>query len=282
MKKEKSLESLTLEEAKAKAIAFDKGDGVEANKEKAVEYFLKAAELGDATCFVLAGRILSRDLDNDAKALELYLKAAEANVPNAFNFLATAYRNGKGTEVDLAKAEEYAKKGVELGDFNCAYNLASWYKDGRVLEENNAEALRLYELTKTLAGYQKASDEVKAKIDETIADLSNRKEEVPAQKEETDNEKDSKGWILGFYIVLIVLGIAGVVLASFAASQVKAPGWFGLYGLFIPIVLFNVAPLAIKKIRFNTVHFLIDLGLAFLYIIAIVVSAIVWMKEKGI
>ena len=247
------------------------------DKEGAIKLFLSAAEAGDASCYLSVAKIYQNDLKKPEEATPYYEKAAEAGLSKAYNPLAIAYKNGTGVPQDFDLAEEYAKKGVEAGDFILTYNYATWLMNGELGKTDKGTALELFRKAKECAGYAKAPEKVKEKIDANIAALESSPADAPAKKAD-----DGKGWFLGFYGVMIVLGIAGCVLSAFAAYQLKQPAWYALYALFGTMIVGNVVPFAWKKLRYNTIHFYVDLGLAFLYIVAIVICAIVWYKAKGL
>lgn len=86
---------------------------VEPSDEKAVEYYLKAVELGSPYAMCEMGKWYRQGTvaveKNTEKALELFEKAAELGEPRAFKELAHCYEYGMGVEKDLQKALQYAK-----------------------------------------------------------------------------------------------------------------------------------------------------------------------------
>ncbi len=281
------------ENLKQQGIAFDKAG----EKEKAIEAFLKAGENGDNVCYLYAGKIYQLDLQQPEKAVPLFLKAAENGIAAAYNHASLAYKKGSGVPADLAKAEELAKKGMEAGDFYCCYNLGVWYKNGELGKVDLKSSKEAFEKAKLAAGYQKAKPEVKEKINSYLASF-----EAPASnpspaesqnlasfgkhdlkpEEASEDKKSEKNWILAFFIILAVLGVAGVVLSSFAATQLREPGWYWLFTLFIPMVTYNVCPFIFKDMKEKPIYFYIDLAFALLYIVAILTAAILWQKAKGL
>lgn len=273
------------ENLKQQGIAFDKAG----EKEKAIEAFLQAGDGGDPVCYLYAGKIYQLDLKQPEKAVPLFLKAADNGIASAYNNASLAYKKGNGVPMDLAKAGELAKKGMEAGDFYCCYNLGVWYKNGELGRVENDLSKQAFEKAKLTAGYAKAKPDVKAKIDSYLSSFENpilnpepqKTEEAAASPSEKD-KKAEKNWILAFFIVLGVLGIAGIVLSSFAAVQLKEPGWYWLFSLFIPMIAYNVCPFLFKKMREKPIYFYIDLVFALLYIVAILTAAILWQQAKGL
>ena len=96
-------------------IYYQDGIGVPANKEKALEYFKSAAELGD---------------------------------DYAMNNIGHAYEYGEGVDIDLDIAREWYEKSVALDNLLAQENLGRFYENGYGgLEQNLLEALRLYKLS---------------------------------------------------------------------------------------------------------------------------------------
>ena len=239
----------------------------------------KAKELVDAGDFLAAAKIYQADLHSPEEANPLYVKAAEAGVVKAFNPAAIAFKNGQGVEKDLAKAEEMIAKGMNEGDFVSAYNYATWLQNGDLGRVDEGAALEAYKKALECEGYGRAPAKVKERIRDSIALLGGG---LSASAPVAKKKDDGKAWILGFYGVLIVLGIAGCILTAFAAKQLNNNGWYGLYALFGTMIASNVVALAWKKLRYNSIHFYSDLVLALGYIIAIVICAVVWYKAKGL
>ena len=99
---------------------FEKGLGVDANKEKAFEFYLKSAKYGDyiseynvAICY-LNGVGVEKNLE---KAFNFAYESAVQNYEKSLFLLANMYRIGSGCEKDLDKALSILQKcNSETGD----------------------------------------------------------------------------------------------------------------------------------------------------------------------
>ncbi len=109
-------------------------DSMPKDYHKAVEYFTKAAELGDfeaqynlGVCYDY-GRGVAQDRK---KAADLYQKAVDKGHSIAQFNLASLYESGDGVPQDFVKAAEYYKASAEQ-DNDCAqFKLANCYYEGK-------------------------------------------------------------------------------------------------------------------------------------------------------
>ncbi|CAI3951646.1 unnamed protein product [Commensalibacter communis] len=93
---------------------YENGDGVPLDYKKAVEYYTKAANQGDATAQTNLGIMYSNGKgisQSYQKAEEYFLKAAKQGYGDAYFNLAVMYGQGKGVQRDFKKADEYMKQG---------------------------------------------------------------------------------------------------------------------------------------------------------------------------
>lgn len=160
---------------------FEKGLGVDADKEKAFEYYLKSARLGDyisqyniAICY-LNGVGIEKDL---SKAFNFAYQSAVQNYEKASILLANMYRNGIGCDKDLSTALttlercsdengavlylrsllllekdteyfnpemaiELLQKGAFINDTKCLILLADFYRKGRIVPQDDSKSLSL-------------------------------------------------------------------------------------------------------------------------------------------
>ena len=160
---------------------FEKGLGVETNKEKAFEFYLKSAKYGDyisqyniAICY-LNGVGVEKDAET---AFNFAYQSAIQNYEKALYLLANMYRIGNGCEKDLDKAlsilekcslengnalylkslilldtanktanidlaVKYLEKGAFRNDTKCLLLLADLYRKGSVVAKDESKSLSL-------------------------------------------------------------------------------------------------------------------------------------------
>ncbi len=94
------------------AMLFDRGLGIQADESKAQKLYLKAAEQNYAPAMFKLGAIMARQEDFPAAA-KWWLKASNAEIPEAQYNLAKLYRDGVGVEKDVYKAKYWFKKAAE-------------------------------------------------------------------------------------------------------------------------------------------------------------------------
>ena len=81
-------------------------------RKRAVEYYQKAADMGDASATVNLGVMYEygNGVDKDPKrAVECYQTAADMGDARGQAYLAIMYRDGNGVQKDYAKAVEYSR-----------------------------------------------------------------------------------------------------------------------------------------------------------------------------
>ena len=141
-------------------VCYEKGDGIEKNLTKAVEWYEKAAAQGDANAQCNLGYCYEVGLGvekNIYKAVEWYEKAVAQGHARAQNNLGVCYEFGKGVEKNIHKAVEWYKKAAEQGDATAQCNLGECYEFGNGVEKNIYKAIEWYE--KAVAqGHAKAKE----------------------------------------------------------------------------------------------------------------------------
>ncbi len=126
---------------------YDKGQGVEQDYQKAVEWYTKAAEQGnvDAQCHLGVCYINGQGVEkNLQKAVEWYTKAAEQGNAWAQNNLGICYYNGYGVEQDYKKAVEWYTKSAEQEYVNAQNSLGVCYENGQGVEQDYKKAVEWY------------------------------------------------------------------------------------------------------------------------------------------
>lgn len=106
----------------------------------ATEYYLKAAEQGNARAQFFIGLIyedntpwISKDLN---KAIFWYRKSAEQGYSDAQYALGVRYMQGQGIEKNLLQAAYWLRKGAEQGQHDASYSLSWMYKQGKGVKKN--------------------------------------------------------------------------------------------------------------------------------------------------
>ncbi|MBE6733889.1 MAG: toll/interleukin-1 receptor domain-containing protein [Ruminococcaceae bacterium] len=98
---------------------YDGKWGLAANKEKAYEWWRKAADKGEpaAMYFMAYGYQVGECFEKDyGLALMYALSSSEHKFPRAFRILGRAYENGRFVDKDVDIALDYYQKAVSLGD----------------------------------------------------------------------------------------------------------------------------------------------------------------------
>ena len=136
------------------AVCYANSKYAKNNPKKAVKELTKIADDNAAACFYLAslyevGRGVKKDFD---KALELYIKAAEMGNPAAQCYLGDIYYEGRNVEQNYQKAVDFylaAEKQHQLNS-NATKRLADCYQKGRGgLEADTKRAKTLLEKPST-------------------------------------------------------------------------------------------------------------------------------------
>ncbi len=121
--------------------------GVEQDGAKAVEWYTKAADLGDTDAMFWLGSMYEsgEGVEQDgAKAIEWYTKVADLGDADAMAALGSIYQSGIGVEQDGAKAVEWYTKAADLGNASAMNNLGYMYQWADGVEQDNAKAIEWY------------------------------------------------------------------------------------------------------------------------------------------
>ena len=114
---------------------------------KAVEWFRKAAERGNANAQCYLGYCFKDGVGVDknyTEAVKWFRKAAEQGNDVAQVNLGVCYENGQGVVKDLAEAVKWYRKAAEQGNANAQYILGICYQNGKGVVENSSEAVKWY------------------------------------------------------------------------------------------------------------------------------------------
>lgn len=127
---------------------YQYGDGVEQDYGKALEWYEKACNFGNASAMHNIARMhySGEGVEQDyAKALEWYEKAADLGNDMAMNNIGYMYHFGKGVEQDYIKSLEWQEKAADLGNDAAMYNIGYMYEHGEGVEQDYTKALEWYE-----------------------------------------------------------------------------------------------------------------------------------------
>jgi TPR repeat protein len=136
------------------------GIGTKVDKQKAVELYQKAANLGNnAAQYNLAlmyenGEGVDKEFN---KAFELFKKSAEEGYSNGITRLGHCYQNGVGTNINKHIAFELYLKAANLGNVIAQYNLALMYETGDGIAKDINKAIYWYK-NSAEHGYQDAQN----------------------------------------------------------------------------------------------------------------------------
>jgi TPR repeat protein len=90
----------------------------------------KAADQGIVSAQLSLGIIYKFGTTNQVEAVRRLTQAAEQNIPEALRLLGHSYQHGEGTDKDEARAADLYLRAAELGDRFGQYNIALFYRDG--------------------------------------------------------------------------------------------------------------------------------------------------------
>ncbi|MCL2378515.1 MAG: toll/interleukin-1 receptor domain-containing protein [Defluviitaleaceae bacterium] len=123
------------------------GNGVEKNHEKAVYWFLKAAEQGSMIAQYNLGNsyTLGEGVAADSdKAVYWYRKSAEQGYADAQNNLGICYGHGRGVTADFSQAFYWHKKAAEQGHMKAQCNVGGYYELGLYVKQDISQAVYWY------------------------------------------------------------------------------------------------------------------------------------------
>ncbi|GES93134.1 kinase-like domain-containing protein [Rhizophagus clarus] len=132
---------------------YENGIGTDIDKEKALELYQKAAELGNSYGINNLGYYYQNGIGTDIdkkKAFELYQKAADLGDAAGINNLGYCYKNGIGIDIDEEKAFELYQKAADLGNSVAQYNIALMYEN---------ETFIVYDIDNAIYWYRKSAEQ---------------------------------------------------------------------------------------------------------------------------
>ncbi len=129
----------------ALAKAYDLGEGVPKDKEKAAQWLEKAAEHGNVFAQVSLGGIYSLGAGvpkNYAAAVRWWKKAADQGDITAEGNLGTAYGLGMGVPKDEVESVRWHTKAAENGNAASQFSLGMFYLQGAGVPKDEAEGVK--------------------------------------------------------------------------------------------------------------------------------------------
>ncbi|WP_226780872.1 tetratricopeptide repeat protein [Oceaniglobus trochenteri] len=131
------------------ADAYDEGNGVEKDHQRALELYQAAAAQGFARASYNLGVLLSEGRPgipaDIAQAIVHYEEAMARDYPAAFNNRGVLHAMGQGGPVDPQAAVAMYRRAHELGDLNGTDNLADMLRRGEGIEQDVQAALALWQ-----------------------------------------------------------------------------------------------------------------------------------------
>ena len=131
------------------AFCLHPPDGTAADVGRAILYYEKAAELGNAPAEAMLGNIFASGADGKPdyeQAVKWYRKAAEQGQPDAQFGLALRYALGQGVALDLQEALVLFIAAADQGQAGAQYDLATMYEEGKGTPANRSLAEHYYQL----------------------------------------------------------------------------------------------------------------------------------------
>lgn len=117
------------------------GRGMAINQAKALELYKKAAALDSVYGFFNVGFLYwngPEEIQDPEQALQYLKKAAQMGYTYALSFIGDIYRTGPEELIDYAEAKRYYQKGIDVNEINAIKGMALLYLLGQGVTQNNA------------------------------------------------------------------------------------------------------------------------------------------------
>ena len=117
------------------------GRGMAINQAKALELYKKAAALDSVYGFFNVGFLYwngPEEIQDPEQALQYLKKAAQMGYTYALSFIGDIYRTGPEELIDYVEAKRYYQKGVDVNEINAIKGMALLYLLGQGVTQNNA------------------------------------------------------------------------------------------------------------------------------------------------
>jgi TPR repeat protein len=140
------------------ALAFLRGDGVDADPMAAARWSQAAADQGDPNAQFILGSLYAQGVKPDPqRAVRWFTTAALRGNAKAMHNLAMAYLNGQGVAKDSAAAINWLVKAANGGYRDSAFDLAVLYERGEGVARSPQDALKWYDTATALGDSQAAA-----------------------------------------------------------------------------------------------------------------------------
>lgn len=119
----------------------------EKDYEKALNWYLRAANAGNTRAMNQVGWMYQNGhgvQQNHEQAMEYFLMASEIGVPVAMNNIGWMYQNGYGVAKDYGKAMDWYLQAAEAGDATAMFNLGYMYTEGLGITQSYSKAMDWY------------------------------------------------------------------------------------------------------------------------------------------
>jgi len=143
-------------------LSYYKGEGVEQNRSKAIEFFEKACSLNNSKSCTNLGIIYDngKEVEKDkTKAVKFYEKACDLNGSVACSNLGYMYDKGDGVTKSNSTAITLYQKACDLDDAQSCFNLGIMYQNGESIPKDDSKSSSLYTKACYL-GHEKACSKI--------------------------------------------------------------------------------------------------------------------------
>jgi uncharacterized protein len=124
-------------------------DGAPADVDRAIHFYEKAANLGNARAQAIVGNIFATGIQGKPdyeQAVKWYRKAADQGEPNAEFGLGLRYALGQGVATDMENARRLFTSAADQGQPDAQYALASVLEEGNGIPADPSRAAHYYQL----------------------------------------------------------------------------------------------------------------------------------------
>jgi TPR repeat protein len=118
---------------------YQNGRGVKASRDKAIEWYTRAAEQDNRK----AATRLALMKSNEARFSATTVSASRGEVDSQFN-LGNMYEKGIGTSIDYQQAREWYGKAAATGHAKASFSLGLMYHEGTGVKRNNKTAFKWF------------------------------------------------------------------------------------------------------------------------------------------